>query len=174
MKASTRAVLLVAAVFVVGAVGGVVGSRMVIWNLTPPWEEREEFPVPPGGEVLPGPDSEGFRRGPGQGDRRPALPARPGQRPPKDMLGRMIRQLELDDGQSVQVRGILQTSRQQQVEAGHGHQLRIRELRRQTLENIRSVLKPEQAQHLQRMLRCLEGHQRHNQKPRQFGVPPQQ
>ena len=102
-----------------------------------------------------GPDSEGFRRG-------------LGQRSPKDMLGRMIRQLKLHEGQSVQVRVILQKSRQQQVEVGHAHQLRMRELRRQTLEKIQRVLKAEQAQHFQRMLRCLEGHQRRNRGPRQF------
>lgn len=164
MKSSTRAVLLVVAVFVVGAVGGVVGSRMVIWDLIPPWEERERFPVPPGREVLPGPNFESPRRGPGQGHRRPELPDRPRQLFPKDMLGIMIRQLELDDGQSVQVREILQKSRRQQVEAGHAHQLRIRRLRRKTLEEIRSVLKPEQSEHLQRMLSRFEGHQSRNRK----------
>lgn len=160
MKASTRAVLLVVAVFVVGAVGGVVGSRMVIWDLAPPWERRGEFPVPPRSDVLPGPNFEGLGRGPGQGHRRSEPPDQASQLFPKDMLGRMIRKLELDDGQSVQMREILQKSRQQQVEAGNAHQLRIRQLRRKTLEEIRSVLKPEQAQHLQRMLSRLERHQR--------------
>ncbi len=170
MKASTRAVLLVAAVFVVGAIGGVVGSRMVLRNLPLPPENVGELPIPPEDGPLPDRGTDFPRDRPGVGGRGPMRPGpgRPGQRSPDDILPRMVRQLGLDETQAAQVREILQKSRRQQVEAGHEHQQRMRQLRRQTLEEIRGVLKPEQAQHLQRMIRRIDDQERRVRDHRRF------
>ncbi len=172
MKVSTRALLLVGLVFLVGTVlGGLVGARIAFrqLGLGPPVEIGDPGQLPGGSGERPPLDSRGTRLGrppgaersfPGQG--------RPGRRPQNAMLGRMIRQLELDENQRSQVRKILQGSHKKQMAANEQHQKHSRKIRRETLEEIRAVLKPEQAEHLQRMIRRLNNQPRRGRERRSF------
>ena len=172
MKVSTRALLLVGLVFLVGTVlGGLVGARIVFrqLGLGPPAEIGDPWQLPGGPGEMPPLDSPGTRPGsppgaehsfPGQG--------RPGQRPQNAMLGRMIRHLELDEDQALRVREILQGSRKKQMAANEQHQKHSRKIRRETLEAVRALLKPEQAERFQRMIRRLNEQQRRHRDRRPF------
>lgn len=152
MKVSTRALLLVGLVFLVGTVlGGLVGARIAFRQLG-------LGPLAPGTRLGSPPGTE--RSLPGQG--------RPGQRSTDVMLGRMIGQLELDEKQRSQVRKILQDSRQKQMAANERHQKYSRKIRRETLEKVRAVLKSEQAERLQRMIQRLNEQQRRGRERRPF------
>ena len=170
MKVSTRALLLVGLVFLVGTVlGGLVGARIAFrqLGLGPPAEIGDPLPGGPG--EMPPLDSPGTRLGSPPGAER-SFPGqgRPGQRPQNAILGRMIRQLELDENQRSQVRKILQGSHKKQMAANEQHQKHSRKIRRETLEEIRAVLKPEQAKQLQRMIRRLNEQQRRGRERRPF------
>ena len=178
MKVSTRALLLVGLVFLVGTVlGGLVGARIAFrqLGLGPPAETEGPGQLPDGPGEIPPLDSPGTRLGsppgaepsfPGQG--RPGPRSQPGPRSTNVMLGRMIRQLELDERQRSQVRKILQDSRQKQMAANERHQKYSRKIRRETLEEVRAVLKPEQAERLQRMIQRLNEQQRRGRERRPF------
>ena len=142
MKVSTRALLLVGIVFLVGTVfGGLVGARIALRQLgigpTAEIEDPGQFRVDPG--VRPPLASPGTGR------------SRPGQRS-QNGLGRMIRHLELDEDQTSQVREILQSCRKKQMAVNEHHQSRSGKIRQESLEEIQGVLKPEQAERFQRML----------------------
>ncbi len=171
MKVSTKALLLVGLVFLVGTVfGGLVGARIALRQLgllpPPVIENPGGLPVDLGESPLesrpggrPGPPG-GRSSFPGQG--------RTGQRSQNASLGRMIRQLELDEGQAAQVRKILQESRQKQMAANERQQQLSRKIRKETLEEVKAVLKPEQAERFQRMLQRLNEAQKRGRERRPF------
>jgi Spy/CpxP family protein refolding chaperone len=170
MKVSTRALLLVGLVFVVGTVfGGLVGARIAFrqLGLRPPAEIGDAGQLPGGPGEMPPLEPPGTRLGSPPGSER-SFPGRPGQRPQTAGLGRMIRQLELDENQRSQVRKILQGSHKKQMAANEQHQKHSRKIRRETLEEIRAVLKPEQAKQLQRMIRRLNEQPRRGRERRPF------
>ena len=172
MKVSTRALLLVGIVFLVGTVfGGLVGARIALRQLGigPPAEIGDPWQLPGVPEGRPPLDSPRTRPGRAPGAER-SFPGqgRPGQRPQNSGLGRMVRQLELDEEQVSQVRKILQSSRKKQMAANEQHQSHSRKIRRETLEEIRGVLRPEQAERFQRMLQRLNQGQRRGRERRPF------
>ncbi len=179
MKVSTKALLLVGLVFLVGTVlGGVVGARIAFRQLgLTPRTDNIEAPGPPPGDVVDippvdfpparPPGSPGAER-PFPGPGRPGQRTGPGQRSTDVMLSRMIRQLELDEEQTTQVRKILQASRQKQMAANERHQELSRKIRRETLEEVRAVLKPEQEERLRRMIRRLTEQHRRGRDRRPF------
>ena len=172
MKVSTRALLLVGIVFLVGTVfGGLVGARIALRQLgTGPSvgiEDPGQFSGDPG--VRPPLASPGTRLGrpPGEGRSRPGQRPQSGQRS-QNGLGRMIRHLELDEDQTSQVREILQSSRKKQMAVNEHHQSRSGKIRQESLEEIQGVLKPEQAERFQRMLERLNQSQRRGRERRPF------
>ena len=80
----------------------------------------------------------------------------------------MIRQLELNEDQTLKVRKILQAGRKKQMTANEQHQLHSRKFRRETLEEVRAVLRPEQAERLRRMIQRLNQQQRRGRERRPF------
>ena len=172
MKVSTRALLLVGVVFLVGTVfGGLVGARIALRQLGigPPAGIEDPGYLPGDPEAGPPLASPGTRPGrpPGAERSRPG-PGRPGQRSQNAGLGRMIRSLELDEDQASQVRTILQSSRKKQMAAMEQQQSHSRKIRQQTLEEIRGILKPQQAERFQRMLQRLNQSQRRGRERRPF------
>ena len=170
MKVSTRALLLVGLVFVVGTVfGGLVGARIAFrqLGLGPPAEIGDAGQLPGGPGEMPPLEPPGTRLGSPPGSER-SFPGRPGQRPQTAGLGRMIRQLELDEDQTLKVRKILQAGRKKQMTANEQYQLHSRKIRRETLEEVRSVLRPEQAERLRRMIQRLNQQQRRGRERRPF------
>ena len=172
MKVSTRALLLVGVVFLVGTVfGGLVGARIALRQLGigPPAEIENPGQLPwepplasPGSRRGRPPGAERSLPGPGRPGQRP----QPGQRAQNAGLGRMIRQLGLDEGQTSRVREILQSSRQKQMAANKQQQSNSRKIRQETLEEIRAVLKPQQAEQFQRMLQRLNESQQRGRERR--------
>ena len=73
----------------------------------------------------------------------------------RGVLNRMLRNLDLDPEQEKQVRQILESAGSQQKEIRREHSRRLRRNRRQTLDAIREVLKPEQQRKLQEFMQQL-------------------
>ncbi len=165
MKVSTRALLLVGVVFLVGTVfGGLVGARIALRQLGigPPAGIEDPLQLPGDPGTRPG-------RPPGAGERSPG-PGRPGQRGQNGSsgLGRMVRNLDLDEDQASRVREILQNSRKKQIAATEQQRSQSRKMRQEILEEIRGILKPEQAERFQRMLQRLNQSQRRGRERRPF------
>jgi len=170
VKASTKAVLFVVVVFLVGAIGGVVSSRIVLKNIGPSFERRADFSESFRNPPIQDPGSESLGGGPQEFDRRRLVPGQshPGRRPANAILGRMIRELNLDENKTAQVREILEKSHRLQLEARNQHREHMLQVRKQTLKEIQRVLKPDQAQLLQRMLRRFDENQNRRRELRKF------
>ena len=166
MKVSTKAVLFVVVVFLVGAIGGVVSSRIVLKNIGPSFERRADFSESFGNTPFVDSSSESLRGRPQKFDKSRPLP---GRRPGKAILGRMIRELDLDKNKAAQVREILEKSHRLQIEATNQHREQMLQVRKQTLKEIQNLLKPGQAKLLQRMLRrFFDENENRRRDPRNF------
>lgn len=171
MKVSTKAVLFVVVVFLVGAIGGVVSSRIVLKNIGPSFERRADVSESFGNPPFVDSSSKSLRGRPQKFDKRRPLPGQfhPGRRPGKAILGRMIRELDLDKDKAAQVREVLEKSHRLQIEATNQHREQMLQVRKQTLKEIQNLLKPGQAKLLQRMLRrFFDENENRRRDPRNF------
>lgn len=163
MTNRSKAVFWVVAVFVTG---GLFGGAVAYWtvqisirdavrNVMEEEAAKDPRPEPPTSPAAPVPDPESPPR--------PIIePPRP-QNPPRDhepswaaQLRRMARFLHLSDSQRLQVRRIFQETKDRYQAANRERNLRQRQIRRDMLRSLRTILGPEQRKRFDRFMRRME------------------